>query len=209
MVIKICGLRSIQDIEIINRYPIDYAGFIFAPSKRQITLEKAKELRKLLNPKMISVGVFVNEPIEKIALCVQNKVIGMIQLHGDEDERYIYKLKEVIQVPIIKAFRIKDYESIKKQKYLIESPLIDTILLDTWHKASYGGTGETFNWQLLHYINRPYILSGGIDSTNIEKALSYKPYGVDSCSKVETNGQKDEQKVKQLVDSIRQYESKL
>lgn len=204
MFIKICGLKSKHDIDIINRYPIDYAGFIFAPSKRQITLETAKELKERLNPMIQSVGVFVNEPIENIIGYVRSGVIDRIQLHGDEDNRYIQNLKQVVHLPIIKAFRIKDKMSIENQKDLMMSPFITNILLDTWHPIGYGGTGQTFDWNLLASIKRPYFLSGGIGIETIDKALSYKPYGLDINSKVETNGAKDAAKIEALMKVIQE-----
>ena len=89
--IKICGLKRKKDIEIVNKYRPDYIGFVFAGSKRKVTKEQAMELRKMLNPDILVVGVFVNEDIDKIVDLVEDKVIDLIQLHGDEDKEYIIK----------------------------------------------------------------------------------------------------------------------
>lgn len=202
MFIKICGLKRTQDIDIVNHYKIDYAGFIFAPSKRQIDLETAKVLKERLNPMIQSVGVFVNEPIENIIRYAQSGTIDRIQLHGDEDEPYIKQLKQVVHLPIIKAFRIQDKASIDKQKALMASPLITDILLDTWHPSGYGGTGQTFDWTLLEAMTRPYFLSGGIGIDTIHTALRYKPYALDINSKVETDGKKDAKKIEALMKVI-------
>lgn len=203
--VKICGLKRTQDVEIVNKYQPDYIGFVFAKSKRQISLEKAETLKALLNPDIKSLGVFVNEPIQSILECERHRVIDIIQLHGDEDLTYINQLKEVSSLPIVKAFRIKDEESLIRQKWLIEHPILDGILLDAYHPTSYGGIGESFDWKVLNQIDRPYFLAGGIGKDNIEEALLHQPYAIDVSSKVETDGCKDEEKVKSLIEAVRQY----
>ena len=201
--IKICGLKSVKDIEIVNKFCPDYVGFVFATSKRKIDLENAKQLKALLNPSIKTVGVFVNESIEKILQYEQQDIIDVVQIHGDEDLVYIKQLKKSSHLPIIKAFRIKDSNGLEAQRDLIENPILDSVLLDAYHPTSYGGLGKCFDWSLLEQIRRPYFLAGGIGSDNIEEALMYYPYGVDVSSKVETNGIKDEKKIKELIERIR------
>lgn len=203
--VKICGLRRTKDIEIVNKFQPDYIGFVLAKSKRQISLETAVALKLLLDPRVKAVGVFVNEPIQNILEYENHEAIDIIQLHGDEDLTYIKKLKEVSGLPIIKAFRIKDEESLRQQKELIGHPILEGVLLDAYHPTTYGGIGESFDWKLLDEIHRPYFLAGGIGSDNIQEALSHKPYAIDVSSKVETDGYKDEEKIKGLIEAVRKY----
>ena len=201
--VKICGLKRVEDIEIVNNFRPDYIGFVFAPSKRQISLDEAKHLKSLLHPSISAVGVFVNEPIENILKYEEGKVMDIIQLHGDEDIVYLKKLKKASHLPIIKAFRIKDERSLEEQYELLKSEDFDFALLDTYHPSNYGGSGESFNWQLLKKMHRPYFLAGGIGIENIEEALRNLPYAIDVSSKVETNGVKDGDKIKQLMEKLR------
>lgn len=205
--VKICGLKRVQDIEIVNNFRPDYIGFVFAPSKRQINLETAKHLKSLLHPSIKSVGVFVNEPLESLLRYEEEGVIDRIQLHGDEDIVYLKQLKNASALPIIKAFRIKSgnclEESLVGSRILFESELIDYVLLDSYHPLAYGGSGECFNWQILRQIQRPYFLAGGIGIENIQEALQYTPYAIDVSSKVEKDGVKDAHKIKELIEKIR------
>jgi len=201
--IKICGLKRVEDIKIVNKIRPDYIGFVFAPSKRQISIENAKQLKALLHPSIKTVGVFVNEHIEKILQCEQQGIIDTVQLHGDGDLVYIKELKKASHLSIIKAFRIKDAKSLEEQRALIESPLLDDILLDAYSPEAYGGLGRSFDWRLVDQIQRPYFLAGGIGIENIDEALSHHPYAIDVSSKVETDGVKDEEKIRQLVERVR------
>lgn len=201
--VKICGLKRVQDIEIVNKFCPDYVGFVFAPSKRQISIESAKQLKALLHPFIKTVGVYVNEHIEKILQCERQGIIDIIQLHGDEDLVYIKELKKSSHLPIIKAFRIKNIESLQVQQDLIENPILDGVLLDAYSPSSYGGLGESFDWNLLEQIHRPYFLAGGIGIENIEEALGHEPYAIDVSSKVETDGVKDAEKIRKLIETVR------
>lgn len=203
--VKICGLKTMKDIEIVNNFRPDYVGFVFAPSKRQITLENAKQLKTLLHPSIKTVGVFVNESIDQILQYEQQGIIDIAQLHGDEDLVYIKKLKKSSHLSIIKAFRLKDAEHLEKQQELIENSILDGVLLDAYHPTQYGGLGSSFDWNLLEQIKRPYFLAGGIGIDNIEEALAYNPYAIDVSSKVETDGTKDAIKIEKLISVIRQY----
>jgi len=195
--IKICGLYRNEDIDYVNLYQPDYIGFVFySPSYRSINMRRAKELKKKLNKNILAVGVFVNEPIENIAICVKEKIIDVIQLHGKEDENYIQALKEQIpQCEIWKAFCIQSREDIKKAM----KSKADKILLD------YGkGEGKPFDWKLLESINRPFILAGGIHNENVKEAvMQFHPIAVDVSSGVETNREKDPQKIRAIIENVR------
>ena len=205
--VKICGLKRVQDIEIVNNFLPDYIGFVFAPSKRQINLETAKHLKGLLNPTIKSVGVFVNEPLENIVRYEEEGVIDSIQLHGDEDIVYIKKLKKTSQLPVIKAFKLKDgnslQESLLGSRALFESEIIDYILLDSYHPLIHGGSGKCFNWEVLKEVHRPYFLAGGIGIENVQEALKCTPYAIDVSSKVEDGEGKDFYKIKELMEKVK------
>ena len=213
--IKICGLRRKEDIEYVNEYKPDYVGFVFAKSKRQINKGQAKELKKLLNPDIKVVGVFVNEDIQNIVDMVNDNIIDLIQLHGDESNEYISNLRKFIEetntlkneginkdeynVEIIKAVRVKDKKSIDESININA----DYLLFDTYSAKEYGGTGHTFDWQILKDIDKPYFLAGGLNSQNIKKALEQcKPYAVDVSSAIETDGYKDREKIKEFIKKV-------
>lgn len=196
--IKICGLKSIADINIVNKLLPEYVGFVFyPPSKRFLEHVQARILKDKLSSLIKCVGVFVNASMEEIIELVENKIIDVVQLHGDEDDAYIRELK--LNLPenteIIKAFLIKNESDIKKAN----NSIADYILLDNGL-----GTGEVFDWSLVSKINRKFFLAGGLSVDNVSKAIELvKPYCVDVSSKVETDGIKDEKKIQSFVDKVR------
>ncbi len=202
--IKICGLKRPEDIKMVNDYEPDFGGFVFAGTKRKIDFDTAKNLRALMDPQIPAVGVFVNEKIELIeALCREN-IIQLVQLHGDEDEAYIRTLKEKVSLPLIKAVRVKNQEQILEAQKLP----VDYLLLDTYVGGVYGGSGVTFDKNLIPKLTKPYFLAGGLATENIlERIEGLTPYGVDVSSGVETDGFKDEEKVDAFIYKIRGHRS--
>ncbi|NLY43385.1 MAG: phosphoribosylanthranilate isomerase [Clostridiaceae bacterium] len=199
--IKICGLMREQDIDAVNKALPDYIGFVFARSKRQIDEKKAKELKAGLNPLIKAVGVFVNEEIKNIINLCNSNVIDIIQLHGDENEDYIRRLKNSVSNKIIKAVRVKDLEDIKKAMEIT----CDYLLFDAYHEGKYGGLGKTFDWSVIPDMGKPYFLAGGINSSNIMRAIQQlNPFCIDVSSGVETNGYKDPEKIMDIVAKVRQ-----
>lgn len=201
--IKICGLKRPCDIEYVNEYMPDFIGFVFADTKRKVDDKTAYELKNMLNPKIKAVGVFVNEDIKHIAELANKKIIDIIQLHGDEDSTYIENLRKMTDKEIIKAVRVRDSECISKS----EKINADYILFDTFVKANiYGGTGKTFDRKLIDKVSRNYFLAGGLNADNIEQVLEEcSPYAVDISSGVETDGFKDKEKIKKIIDIVRKY----
>ena len=195
--VKICGLSRVEDIEIVNRVLPDFIGFVFASSRRRIDIATAAALKKKLDPRIEAVGVFVNEGIDTIAEMHRNKIIDLAQLHGDEDEAYIAKLKERCGCPVIKAVGVGS----------VLPPLpdgADYLLFDTLSERR-GGTGRTFDWNLLtNYTGLPYFLSGGLDVYNTAEAIkTLSPYCVDVSSGVESDGIKNEKKIGDFVRLVR------
>jgi len=198
--IKICGLTRMQDIQAVNAAFPDYIGFVFAVSRRRITPEKAGALKACLNPGIKAVGVFVNEDIENIIKLCNLHVIDMVQLHGNEDEGYIRKLKAHIPNKIIKAIRVRNTGDIEKAAELS----CDYLLLDAYHERMYGGSGETFDWSVIPNIHKPYFLAGGINAGNILQAIEQcHPYCIDISSGAETDGHKDPRKIMDIVTKVK------
>jgi len=194
--IKICGLTRPADIEAVNTARPDYIGFIFAKSRSQIDAAAAAHLREKLSPDITPVGVFVNESIDKVAQLVHNGVIDAIQLHGDEDEDYIQTLKSQVDAPIIKAISVQQPGDVQKRA----NTCADYILLD----SKGGGTGKAFDWDLIGDVPRKFFLAGGLNANNVEAAINkIHPYAVDASSGVETNGQKDPEKIMEFIRRVR------
>lgn len=194
--IKMCGLSRFCDIEYANEVMPEYIGFVFAEkSRRYVTPEKASELRQKLDSRIIPAGVFVNADIDFIAGLVKSKVIDIVQLHGSEDNSYIYELRKVIAVPVIQAFRIEKPEDVQKA----ENSTADFVLLD-----SGGGSGKTFDHSLIKNINRSYFIAGGLTPENVrEISGKLQPYAVDASSSLETDGFKDINKMRAFADALR------
>ncbi|AFS77747.1 N-(5'-phosphoribosyl)anthranilate isomerase TrpF [Gottschalkia acidurici 9a] len=197
--IKVCGIRRNQDIEYVNTLRPEYIGFIFAESKRKVTKEEAFTLKELLNKDIKTVGIFVNEDLKNVKDIANFVGLDIVQLHGDEDARYIDSLKsELINKSIWKAVRIKDENSLKD----IEQFNVDGILLDTYSKEAYGGLGESFDWNIVRNLktNKKVILAGGLNSDNVERGINkVRPDIIDVSSGVETDGYKDFNKMKSFI----------
>lgn len=187
--IKLCGLRRECDIMYANELLPDYIGFVFVEkSKRFVSVEEAAKLKRMLDEKIIPVGVFVDAPQEFIVSIVNKGVIGAVQLHGKEDNQYIKELRKKVDCTIIKAFRIDSEADVKEA----ETSYADYVLLD-----SGSGSGKTFDWSYINNINREYFLAGGLTPDNVAEAIKIlHPFGVDASSSLETEGYKDKEKMK-------------
>jgi len=210
--IKICGLSRSEDIDYINEGRPDYAGFVFAQSKRQVTPGTAERLRSRLAQGIVPVGVFVDAQIDEIAALYRGGVISVAQLHGGEDDDYIAKLKEKnSELPVIKVCK---FLSIKRKKnstenevakqdfsYFAYSGIINNKRADYILIDSGAGSGKTFNWDLLKKlkIEKPWFLAGGVNLDNIGKAIALNPFAVDVSSGAETDGIKNREKILQLI----------
>ena len=199
--IKICGLKRMEDIEIVNEYQPEYIGFVFAKkSRRYVSPEKAEELKAMLAPGIQAVGVFVNEEPEQIAALLEAGTIDVAQLHGQESETEIRRLRELTNHPMIQAFRIDTEQDVERAN----ASTADYVLLD----SGAGGTGTVFDWDLLQAIRRPYFLAGGLDTENLGTVRAkLNPYGVDVSSGIETDGYKDKKKMTAFVAAARKEDT--
>ena len=233
--IKMCGISKVETIPAIVDAKPDYMGLVFAPSKRQVTVEQGKTLVDELHKqyekvygeftapmntdtvqdsqdsqefvqgnsnfeKIKTVGVFVNETIEKLLKIAEEVKLDVIQLHGDEDESFIQTLKEQSNVEIWKAVQVRS--AADAEKWIDSSA--DMLLFDAYHKDERGGTGEVFDWSSLDEFERPFMLAGGMDSTNVARAIrTVRPYGIDISSGIEIDGVKDNEKIKAFTNIVR------
>lgn len=200
--IKICGLTRPEDVLAVNEYRPDYAGFVFARSRRQVTEEEARRLSSMLYPEICPVGVFVNEEEERICALAEQGIIRMVQLHGQETRQYVSHLKQLLaswNVSVIKAVSMDSGDSL--EEWL--SSEADYLLLD----AGAGGTGRTFDHMLIEQagtIRKPWFLAGGMNPENAAEAIRrFQPFGVDVSSGVETDGKKDAGKIERMIRSVR------
>ncbi len=253
--VKMCGISKVETIPAVVEAKPDYMGLVFAPSKRQVTVDQAKTLVEELHkqygnrysreevqcsndvvqdgavigavqegtatgdahegtltstenasPTLIhqeaikTVGVFVNETLENLVTIATEVNLDAVQLHGDEDEAFIQSLKERTNVEVWKAVQIR---SAADAEAWIDSSA-DMLLFDAYHKDERGGTGEVFDWSCLDEFERPFMLAGGIDSTNVARAIrTVRPYGIDISSGIETEGVKDNEKIKAFTNIVR------
>ena len=223
--VKMCGISNVETIPAIIDAKPDYMGLVFAPSKRQVTVEQAKTLVEELYKQNVvgnnseveqtepvtsldtassetikTVGVFVNETVENLLKIAEEVKLDVIQLHGDEDESFIQILKEQSNVEVWKAVQVRS--AADAEKWIDSSA--DMLLFDAYHKDERGGTGEVFDWSSLDEFDRPFMLAGGIDSTNVARAIrTVRPYGIDISSGIETEGMKDNEKIKAFTNIVR------
>ena len=218
--VKMCGISKVETIPTVVEAKPDYMGLVFAQSKRQVTVDQAKilvsELHKqyanrynrdviqwsndVVQEFIKTVGIFVNETLDNLVTIATEVNLDAVQLHGDEDEVFIQSLKERTNVEVWKAVQIR---SAADAAAWIDSSA-DMLLFDAYHKDERGGTGEVFDWSSLDEFERPFMLAGGIDSTNVARAIrTVRPYGIDISSGIETDGVKDDEKIKAFANIVR------
>ena len=214
--VKMCGISKVETIPAVVDAKPDYMGLVFAPSKRQVTVEQAKTLAEELHKQYAArynsgadqsdtdeiktVGVFVNETLDNLVTIAEKVHLDAVQLHGDEDETFIQSLKECTNIEVWKAVQIRS--AADAEKWIDSSA--DMLLFDAYHKDERGGTGEVFDWSVLDEFERPFMLAGGIDSTNVARAIrTVRPYGIDISSGIETEGVKDNEKMKAFTNIVR------
>ena len=210
MKIKTCGLFREEDIDYANELKPDYVGFVFAESKRKVSVEKAYNLKNKLDKEIKAVGVFVNDNLDFISNLIKEKIIDIVQLHGNEDNDFLDNLKTETNAKIIKFIPVENTDSILKS---VDKPA-DFILLDNLK----GGAGKTFNWNYLkeafeinknffEIFGKKYFLAGGLNKENIEEALKFNPYCADLSGGLETNGIKDFDKMKYIINIAKNYKN--
>lgn len=209
MKVKLCGVKRPEDIGYLNEFRPDYAGFVFAGTKRRITPETAAALAKDLSPGIGKVGVFADEPQEAVRRTARLAGLDAVQLHGNENAAYIENLRRLLQgVEIWKAVRVRDRETVLRALALPA----DRFLLDAFSPGEAGGTGQPADLGVIHScrIKIPYFLAGGLNGSNLAQTVrEMRPYGVDISSGIETGGVKDRRKIETVMRILRRESGKV
>jgi len=200
--IKICGITNAEDALAAARFGADALGFIFAPSPRRISPEKAREIIKVLPPLVQTVGVFVDQDPGEVSSVAEMCGLDILQFHGSEPPDYC----ESFDHRVIKAVRLRNRQDLKRlAKY---DGVVHALLLDTYLEGKLGGTGMTFNWEWAAEAGKygRIILAGGLNPANVAAAISSaRPYGVDASSGLEHSpGVKDHKKIMHFIAEVRQ-----
>lgn len=189
--VKICGINSPEDVEIVNELKPDYVSFAFYKNKRQVTYEKARKLKQLLDKDIRVIGVFVDENTNVVASAANDDLLDVIEFHGNEGPGEIERIKAFTSKPIIQGFRIRSRADVE---VALDSHA-DSILM-----YSDSECGVPMDWKLLTNVTRPYFLAGGLNADNIEKAIKIcHPFAVSVTTGVETDGIKDREKMAAFI----------
>lgn len=209
--LKFCGMRSFEDYKLAVESNVDYIGFVFAKSKRQVTSVQVKRWTQTLPPKQHQrlIGVFVNESIENMLRIVKETGIQGIQCHGTESKETLKKLKKLANPTIV------IWKAIHEHRYTLETMkeyenIVDGYVIDTKTEKEWGGTGKSFDWSRVPLYteeakrqNVPCFIAGGVNEENIEKLLTYSPIGIDISSGIETEESKDERKMSVMMHVVK------
>ena len=197
--VKICGLKTEDHVHAAIQSNADFIGFVFAPSKRQISIDTAKNLAALIPTTIKKVGVVVNETSETLHHLFNEVGLDYIQYHGDESPTFI----DEVGLPAIKAFSISESFNWKQ----LANYDVDYFLLDAPGKTHRGGSGVTFNWELLNNCPIPkdkIILAGGLNAENVKTAIMItEPFAVDVSSGVEIDGIKNSKLIQQFIEAVK------
>lgn len=204
--VKVCGITNIEDAQCAADCGANALGFIFAQSGRHVDVATVQDIVQTIPPFVSKVGVFVNEDAEEVVRIFRAASLDYVQLHGEESADYLRKLRS-LEGRIIKAIRVRDEASVA---CLSEYQEAAAFLLDTYVEEVPGGTGRTFDWDLVHLAKehgKPVIIAGGLSPENVERALALRPHAVDGNSGLETSpGRKDPVKVREFIRRVRQYD---
>lgn len=194
MLVKVCGVTTLEAAQAATSASADFIGFVFAPSSRQIDPLYATEIARELPASVKKVGVFVNESKLTIETIAKQVGLDYIQLHGDENSEFARELS----LPVIKALTISDQLFFDLNHFPA-----DYFIIDSPGKKYAGGSGKTFNWSELTNLNidlDKVFLAGGLNENNVKLAIeTVEPAGVDVSSGVETSGEKDTSKIKSFI----------
>lgn len=211
MKIKFCGNRSLDDVKLTIKSDADFIGFVFAPSKRRVLPEDVKQWlnEAALKPHQKTVGVFVNATLEAIAHAVTTASLDVVQLHGSETPDFCTQVKETCHVGVWKVIHHQADAIEQMERY---AHIVDAFLIDNKSKSQWGGTGTAFDWSFVpryletaHTFGKHCFIAGGINAANIQELLKYEPDGIDLASGIETNEQKDERKIAELLNRMKQF----
>ncbi len=204
--VKICGNTRAEDAKLAINLGVDYLGFIFAPSKRKVSVEQAQNIISTLGSFKNIVGVFYNQPKDEVLDILNATKIRIAQFHGDETSRYCESFEDK-GISVIKSFHIKDAMSLKR----IDEYNVQAFLFDTYSKDAAGGTGKTFDWNLIKdkpFITDKLFLAGGLNPDNLKAAIEFvDPFAVDVASGVESEpGIKNSEKLESFIKIAKSFD---
>ena len=189
--VKICGLSTKEAVKTAVSAGADYIGFVFAPSKRQVTLEQAAELAKIIPSNIRKVGVFVSPSRVELLEAVDKVGLDFVQVHG----QVVDKLFENLPCGSIQAVQVDGNGHVPNSQ-------ADYLLFD----APVAGSGQTFDWDQLDMteLAQPFFIAGGLNEDNVARAIQhFSPFAVDVSSGVETDGQKDHEKIRRFIERVK------
>ena len=189
--VKICGLSTKEAVKTAVSAGADYIGFVFAPSKRQVTVEQATELAKFIPSHIQKVGLFISPSRAELLEAVDKVGLDFVQVHG----QVVDKLFENLPCGSIQAVQVDGNGHVHNSQ-------ADYLLFD----APVAGSGQTFDWGRLDTteLSQPFFIAGGLNEDNVEEAIQhFTPYAVDVSSGVETNGQKDHEKIRRFIERVK------
>ncbi len=203
--VKVCGLTRMEEVEAAVRAGADAVGFVFAPSRRQVTPEQVRNLTRAVPDGVDRVGVFVDERVERVQAVAEYCRLNVLQFHGSEPPEYCSSFDG----EVIKAIRVLGTESLREMERYRGA--VDCYLLDTYVEGQHGGSGKTFEWSWARKAveaGYPVIVAGGLGPDNVILALrEVNPQGVDASSGLETGGKKESEKITTFVQVVRAWEA--
>jgi phosphoribosylanthranilate isomerase len=200
-VIKVCGVKRVDDALAAADAGADLIGLVFAESRRRVDYQTARSIAAAVHASSAArvVGVFVDAPAGDINATADSCELDLVQLSGAEPEG-----GASISRPMIQAIHVTREMDAGSLEARIGASAAEIILLDTARAGSYGGTGETFRWDIVPKTDRHILLAGGLNAANVQDAVrSVRPWGVDVSSGVETDGEKDHDKIRAFVRAVR------
>lgn len=205
ILIKICGLTRVEDVQAATAAGADVIGFVFTTSPRQISIDKAIELCSYVPEGVLRVGLFLGQSRSEVEHVIRSVPLDVLQFHGDETEQFC----SVFNMPWLKAVAMEDDGSVRKAER--EFPGAMGLLLDSHVKGEQGGSGKQFDWSLSNPVAKPVWLAGGLNANNVKRAIqTVRPYAVDVSSGVESEpGIKNAAMMKAFVKAVREAENKL